>query len=281
MVKFDKKPESGLWVALIGDLAGSRRHEDRSSLQNRLRALLKTLNAELPADSLAAPLAFTAGDEFQALLRQPSAAVEIILRIAERLRPERVLYGLGRGTLSTELRPEVGALDGPCFHAAREALTQAKGSDRWILTRGFGEGVDLQIGAFFLLMDAIRGEWTEKQARHVQLARTMQQKEVAALLEVSPSVISESLKAAHFESIREGEVAVRSLLAAFDPVGRAFTKSAESILNSPEMPNSAFLPKLASAAATGAAQDSARKTIRRSPSAPAPPKPASKKRPRR
>jgi hypothetical protein len=214
VIGFGKKGEPR-YVALIGDIAGSRSLPNRAEIQDQLRELFLALNRDLPEGHLAAPLAFSAGDQFQALLHRPESAMEIIRWLADEMHPIRFHHGLGYGPLTTSLRSEVGFLDGPCFHSAREALERGTGQDRWVSSSGFGEDVVRQIDAIFRLMDAIRSGWTEKQNRYARHARTLPQKEVATLLEVSPSVVSESLKAARFEAVREGEEAARILLAPF------------------------------------------------------------------
>jgi hypothetical protein len=214
MKQFGKNAES-TYAALIGDLVGSRSLSDRAGLQKRLQTRLRSLNRRLGCRSLAAPLAFTAGDEFQALLLRPEAAATIAVELANALHPVRITFGLGWGSLSTALGPDVGALDGPCFHRARAAQEKARAQGRWLVASGFGESIDSAVSALFFLMDVIRRGWTDKQAKYVLAARGQIQKDVAGRFGVSPSVISESLQAASFEPLRVGEGAVTTLLEEF------------------------------------------------------------------
>jgi hypothetical protein len=230
MKQFGENAES-VYAALIGDLVGSKSLSDRAGLQRRLLALLKSLNRRLGRRNLAAPLAFTAGDEFQVLLLKPEAAVTIAVALADALHPVRVTFGLGWGTLSTALGPDVGALDGPCFHRARAAQETAHGQGGWLVASGFGDPVDSAVSALFLLMDVIRRDWTAKQARYARAARGQIQREVAERFGVSPSVISESLQAAYFEPLRVGEMAVMTLL-------QAFGKNTELVPSSAKRPKS-------------------------------------------
>ncbi|MFW6174434.1 MAG: SatD family protein [Chloroflexota bacterium] len=207
-------PES-LYVALIGDIAGSRELQDRAETQHRLQEQIALVNGDLSASgAIAAPLALTQGDEIQALLRAPEAAVDIIVRLSDELFPLRIRHGLGLGGLSTAPGPpwEVGSLDGPAFHLAREAIESAWEGGHWVVTRGFGEVSDLAADALFGLMDAVRSGWTEKQAAYSRDARRMMQKDVAARHGVRPSVVSESLKASSHAAVIAGEQAARALL---------------------------------------------------------------------
>ncbi len=231
MVRFGPKTES-LHVALIGDLVASRELSDRGRVQRRLKAILEDLNLRLGRKSLAAPLALTAGDEFQGLLRSPDAAVAILVRLAEDLFPLRIIYGLGRGTLSTPVGRQVAALDGPCFHRARGAIEIARAQGRWLVADGFGAPSDQILSSLFRLMDAIRAGWTEKQMRYAREARGMLRKDVAARFKVSPSVVSESLKASSFDAVRDGEEAARALLASFGVPTESVAASAKRTISS-------------------------------------------------
>jgi hypothetical protein len=204
------------YVALIGDVVGSRELENRAEVQRTLRQTLDTLNQELGAtgagEGVAAPLKLTAGDEIQGLLRDPTLAVDVVVGIADRLHPATVIWGLGAGPLSTDLAPDVAVLDGPCFHHARAALRTAHDAGAWLRARGIpsphGEGVS----ALFRLMGAVRSRWKPAQMRYIQDVRGRLQKEVAEMHDVDESTVSKALQAARFRDVEEGEAAVRALL---------------------------------------------------------------------
>ena len=218
-----------MFVALIGDIVGSRRLEGRQAVQTQVEQSLARLTDELAASHLVAPLVLTAGDEIQGLFREPPAVLPVVLGLSEALHPVRMAFGLGLGTLTTwggvGEGVNVARMDGPCFHRARDALTVAKKERRWLSASGFGENSDVVLSALFLLMGTIRFGWTRRQALFVREARGALQKDVAAKLQVSPSVVSESLKAAGFSSLLEGEEAVRRLLAAVESAPSALRDS--------------------------------------------------------
>lgn len=221
MSRFAKKTESD-FLAIIGDLAGSRRLPDRSVIQQRLEGALVRLNGSLPAGALASRFVITVGDEFQGMLRQPDAALTALLHLEEAEPAIRIRYGIGWGSLATPLRRDAIGMDGPCFHHARGALMASKQHDRWAAVRGFGPVEDRVLDSMFAMLAALRTAWTEKQARTVALARAADtQKSVAEALAVSPSVVSEALKAAHWEAVREGEEGLRAALARFAAQGEA------------------------------------------------------------
>lgn len=200
------------YYALIGDIVGSRTLENRAAVQRRLRELLEEIDEELGTDALAAPLKLTAGDEVQALLAEPAVVVPMVVRFADRLHPVRMTWGLGRGTLTTDLERDVSVLDGPCFHRARAALDGATHEDAWLRVEGIGQPHARVVNALFLLMGAIRDRWTETQARYVGAVRGRLQKDVARELGVSEPAVSKALSSARFTIVEEGERAAEELL---------------------------------------------------------------------
>lgn len=231
-----------LYVALIGDVVASRdlSANRRAALQKELRSWLDDdLNAALGPD-VAAPLTLTAGDELQGLFRKPSAVVRVVQELTDRMfqLPEqpRILFGVGRGALSTGSVPAPPAhagnpalLDGPAFHNARSALERAQDEGGWARFVGFGEPAgdtttDEVLDALFTLMATIRDQWTAKQGELSHRMRAVggesaglqSQSDLAKRLRVSPSVVSETLKAARHRALVEGEDAARRLLARLD-----------------------------------------------------------------
>lgn len=212
MSKFGNNDE--LYLALIGDVRGSREYPDRSALQKRLRDALAAANERR---ALASALAITAGDEFQGLLAcdQAGLAGDLVVELSEDLYPVDLAFGLGWGGLATlhEAKRAVSELDGPCFHRARDALERAKAESTWAALAGAGRGLDELVSGAFGLMAAIRGGWTDKQAVYVRDARRAEHyKDVAEKHSVVRSVVTESLQAAHFKALLGGEDGVRAAL---------------------------------------------------------------------
>lgn len=204
--------ETATFYALIGDIVGSRELPNRAEVQRRLAREIEALNDELGEARLAAPLRLVAGDELQALLTDPAAALDIAVPLADALHPVALRWGLGVGSLDTDLDPDVSLLDGPCFHRARRALDAAADDDTWLRAEGFAAPFSGTVSALFRLMWALRSDWTETQARYVREARGRLQKEVAERFDVNRSTVSRALRAARFREVREGERAARELL---------------------------------------------------------------------
>lgn len=213
------------FLALTGDLVDSRKlpPDARAALQRALIDQLERVSSDLAAD-LVRPATLTAGDEVQALLARPMGAVELIRVVTDRLAElddpgSEIVFGVGWGALSTGLLEgarSVEQLDGPCFHNARHALEQAKKNKAWAVFAGFGAGEDAALSSIFQLMGAIRSDWTSIQRQSIRELRTLGKRSaVAQSRGVSPSVVTESLQAAHFDAVSGGEAAARAVLAGF------------------------------------------------------------------
>ena len=218
------------YLAVIGDLQSSRERTHRRKTQEYLEAWLDEWSSASPGVFAARPN-LTAGDEVQCLLREPAAAMWFVQELSDRLHgavkepgyEHEMVFGLGWGALSVGAIPEppafderVWMLDGPCFHLAREALQASKAEGAWLRCRGLSGAEDEVVCALFDLMWAIRSGWTAGQSvitydrRHKET-----QRELAELRRMSPSAVSQHLKAAHFSSILAGERAVEAILRSY------------------------------------------------------------------
>jgi hypothetical protein len=213
--------DDGRYVALIGDIRGSRQADDRAELQERFREAVERANRELE-DHLgppASPLTVTAGDEFQALFRAPAASIAALRTVSDEMAPRMLRFGLGCGPLETDLNEEQAiGMDGPCLRRAREALEVAKARDGWVRLGGFGESrpLDRPLGHLRDPVGALRARWTARQAEIVRTLRRRggTQKDVAEALDIAPSTVSEALQAAQASTIRDAEHAAIELLEA-------------------------------------------------------------------
>jgi len=228
---------SAPYVVLIGDLVRSRALADRAEVQRRLVEEVRTLNAGAPS-GLAAPAALTAGDEVQAILSSPAAAVELVTGISDALRPVPLAWGLGRGEVTTDWSDAVSAMDGPCFHRARAAVEAAAQRGVWLRASGFSDTDDRLLSALFRLVGVLRFEWTDTQFSYVRALRDRTQREVADMFDRDETTVSRTLARAHVHDVLEGEEAARALLAeygeggaraAWDRAGKALLPTDEDV----------------------------------------------------
>ncbi len=81
------------YFALIGDIIGSKKIDNRYQVQKSLESCLADLNNEFQA-VLASKLSITLGDEFQGLLSLDAPLFQIIDRINLAMKPYQVRFGI-------------------------------------------------------------------------------------------------------------------------------------------------------------------------------------------
>jgi len=76
-----------IFVALIGDIRGSRELNDRKEVQEEFKRVVDSLNDHIPDSAIASRFTVTTGDEFQVLLTDATAAVEAAVSASDRFHP--------------------------------------------------------------------------------------------------------------------------------------------------------------------------------------------------
>jgi len=202
------------YVALIGDIRGSRDADDRQEVQTEFKRVVDALDDQVASSAIASPFTVTTGDEFQALLTDAGAAVDAAVAASDRFHPARLRFGIGRGGLDTELNPDRAiGMDGPCFHRARDAIDAAREDGAWLRVAGWSGDLEAHVNAMFDLVQGVREDWTDRQAEFaLALAEAGTQKRVAERYDVSKSTVSESLSAAHVKAVRAAEQTLATVL---------------------------------------------------------------------
>jgi len=200
------------YCVVIGDISKSKELRDRAGIQERFKAAIEEINQRF-TDSIVSKFLVTIGDEFQGVLNDAAKSYDIIVAMRELLYPVEFVFGVGVGTITTEIAPEAIGMDGPAFYNARVALEEGKGGGYEVRYRGVGESFDYLINAMLVLIEALKRNWTEHQFKVISIYReTSNQAEVARRLKVSRSAISQILAAAGWDAIAVGEDAVKKLL---------------------------------------------------------------------
>lgn len=199
-------------VALTGDLVGSREMPDRAQVQSDLRGALRKINDQFQ-DALAVSFAITIGDEFQGLLRSLPVSYAIAREVERILYPVRLTFGVGMGSVSTELGRTTREMDGECFHLSREALRKAKTERQSVLFRTGSELVDEAVNTIAVLIDAIRRDWKDLHYRRAWAYEKLGAVEKVAQAEgVTHQAVWETLKKARFEAVERAHRTIGSLL---------------------------------------------------------------------
>lgn len=182
------------YLAIIGDVVGSRDLHDRGEVQQQLRMGISKVNKEF-STSIASDFILTIGDEFQGLLESVDAIPQLLAVLRSQIHPVEQRIGIGIGGLHTELEPVAIGMDGPCFHRARSAIERAKAFGTYLEVET--KGVDEAFRIYALLYSGFRGQWTPRQRQVFDLSLSgYAGKTIARQLAITPSAVSQHLGAA-------------------------------------------------------------------------------------
>jgi len=212
---------SATYIALLGDAIGSRAlpPRRRARLQRDLRAALPVFNRRWRA-TLAARFGVTLGDEFQCLLTSAAPVWEIAHTVRAAWPDIEWAIACGRGAVTT-LTPGITApeADGPCFHAARAAMDDAKRRRLLFAFRGFGE--DAILNALASYYSALYWSWTPRQRHAAKLLRSGDPAATARRLGVHPSAVSHLRRRLAWPLVAAGDTMFQTLLHGPAPKSRA------------------------------------------------------------
>lgn len=160
------------YIAIIGDIIGSKKLKNRGQIQEKLNDVLKYINETYCGD-ISAKFIITLGDEFQGLLESSEYLLDIIKYIQREMYPVRLRFGIGVGEINTNIIREaaIGA-DGPAYYAAREMINQLceqekklkrRAADIQVSVYGIEDFEITEINTILALMKIIENGWSEKQ----------------------------------------------------------------------------------------------------------------------
>lgn len=208
-------------IAVLADIVGSRRLDDRTAAQHILDSTIAAVEAEAPL--AVRPLTPTVGDEQQGVYRDLGEALTSLLMIQLRL-PDGIAFRFGIGVGEVRAVDSVhGELaDGPGWYAARAAIETVHDREgravprtrTWIVgAPGQDEVMETTIAAsnaYLLVRDELVGAMSERE-RRLTYGRLIgrSQQELAAEEGISQPSVSKSLKRAGTAAIIEGVAALR------------------------------------------------------------------------
>jgi DNA-binding CsgD family transcriptional regulator len=187
------------YLAIIGDVVGSKEVEDRRNLQQRLRVVVDRAN-RLFTKTIAAGFVLTIGDEFQGLMSGVDGVDKLLADIRASVYPIELRFGLGIGGLETPLEMVALGMDGPCFHRARSAIERAATRETLVEVEAAQALPAFHI--YSLLYAGLRERWTSRQKQVFDLSMSgVAGKSIALRLGVTASAVSQHLRAAEAERI--------------------------------------------------------------------------------
>ncbi|GAA4062892.1 SatD family protein [Amphibacillus indicireducens] len=209
------------YVAIIGDISGSRQLNDRQEIQQKLKRLLSDINDRYKND-LSAQFTITLGDEFQGLLHNRNNIFTIITEIELILSPVEMRFGIGIGEITTDIQFEYSAeVDGPAYHRARKMIDQieklqsqySKQKTNMMIDSG-NEYLDQLLNSTLSLCTVLKSRWTARQKEiiYTYLNHNENQYKAAEYLEISQPSVNQVLNKSNFYSYKAAIDTVNSFL---------------------------------------------------------------------
>ena len=201
------------YIAVLADAIGSRAlpPRDRARLQAQLHTRLRTdLNQRRAwRPGIAAGFAIARGDEIEGLLKDASLVWDIAHWLRRTFADIDWIIACARGPISTALAAIAPEVDGPCFHAARAALEEAKRQRQVFTFRGFPPAVDA-LAAYY---SALYWSWTPRQRRQ---ASTLRLRDTALDrgrdLKVHPTAVSHMKRRMAWPLVAAGDMMFRAAI---------------------------------------------------------------------
>ena len=202
-----------MYIAIIGDLVGSRSLENRNDVQSRMSQVLTDINESDYQENIVSRFVVTLGDEFQGLVLRTFPFQKFLEFYESKFGYNvQTRFGIGLGSLSTDLKSETIGMDGSCFHLARQAIEEAKKESEYLFFKGFE--MNTALNALFQNTFHIRKSWKKRQQEVITVYKDVEdQVAVAKELHISRQAVSSVLKAAKWESYQAGWSGIHQLLA--------------------------------------------------------------------
>lgn len=215
----DKNP----YIAVIGDIKNSKELSDRRQVQEQLKKVLADINQKFEMD-ISSKFIVTLGDEFQGLLCNGENTVNIIETIEREMYPVRIRFGVGVGTITTDIDSEMAlGADGPGYYNARKAIeclkekegkNKIQASDIRVEIEQDRYSMAVMMNTILSLMAVLKGEWTERQREIIWDYDQYQdsQKNCAHRLGISQSSVQRSLNNGNYYAYKEAKDTINKVL---------------------------------------------------------------------
>jgi len=227
-----------IYAAIIGDIIGSRSLSNRKEVQHELCDCLTRVN-EKYADRVVSAFTITQGDEFQGLVAISTEVMKIVEYIEMTMHPVRIRFGVGIGSIETEIDPVFPQhSDGTAFHSARAMIemmrnNESKNKTRYSnvlvlleksLTKSLESSTSLSepskdeierkemlyainelINSTLSLCSVIKGKWTTGQREAAVLSHSLgdNQERIADALGITQPSVQSRLAGADYYTYRE------------------------------------------------------------------------------
>lgn len=205
-----------IFCAIIGDIIGSRKLENRSYVQKKFLALAESAN-KLYEQDIVSPFTVTIGDEFQVLLKSVHITPKVIDNIRREMTPVKLVFGVGIGEVVTDINPRLAiGMDGPAFYFARKAIEQAKKKKPQIIYKSDFAGMDM-INSLNYFIESCTERRTKRQKQVLAyLAQDFTQEAIADKLGIKQQSVSDIISASYLSEVEDAKRAMSLYLKEID-----------------------------------------------------------------
>lgn len=197
------KDNENIYVAVTGDLVRSK--EASRELMDSLPSTIAQMNT---THRPVAPFQLQAGDEIQGLLSRDSQPLSALLDFCGAIFPLEIRWGLGIGSISTQVLGTTAQMRGDAFENSRSALNAIL-NKRYRFAFVSGGSSDREINIILKLLSGYLDRWDERTYRRYGLySRYRTIYKVAGMEKVTPEAINKHLNR---QGIREVLESVRSI----------------------------------------------------------------------
>jgi hypothetical protein len=209
MLNFDYKP----FIAIIGDIVGSKNLQDRKIVQEKLITLLNNINEQYKT-YISSKFMITLGDEFQGLLHAGVCVIEIIEKIEQEMHPIKIRFGVGVGKIETniDLNMPLGA-DGSAYYNARKMIDKVWANEKKKMGSKPNIGIEVDnyddvtelMNTILSLSAVIKSKWTDRQREIINAYTRYEgtQSSVAQKLGINQSSVQKALLNAGFYAYQQ------------------------------------------------------------------------------
>jgi hypothetical protein len=213
------------FFAIIGGIIDSKNIQDRLQVQHDMTIVLNMIN-EKYKPNVSSKFMITLGDEFQGLLKNGEFITEIIDIIEREMHPINIRFGVGVGSISTEINYDmpVGA-DGPAYYNARKMIERIKKSKSKKMEGKSNVGIEIEnelylselINSIFSMSTVIKSRWTPRQREIIKAYMTCNEVQgpAAALLGINQSNVQKALKTSGYYEYQRAYRSIAKVLSAF------------------------------------------------------------------
>jgi hypothetical protein len=154
----------------MADIVGSSKRKAKTLMQDFKKIVADTNKRS--AKNILSPLTITLGDEFQGVIKNPNAAIQIVLEFEEQLlslkKTFKLRYVIQEGEIETKLnKARAYEMLGPGLTEAREKLTAMKSAKNRFHVSLEDKELSEKLNLMLIVLQGISDKWTPAQQKIV------------------------------------------------------------------------------------------------------------------